>query len=82
MAVRAWTVRGLWHRIILEVDIDISEENILSIFSVHREDGDDILFCNVGVYFPDYTVSQTIRTQYLLCPIPEKKPTQKGLVHS
>ena len=63
MAVSAWTVLGLWHRIVLEIDIDASEKRILSIFSVYPEDEDDILFWNVCVYFPDYTASQPIRTQ-------------------
>jgi len=62
MAVRARTVLGLWHRIVLKVDMDVSEERILSIFSVYPEDEYDILFWNVGFYFPDYTVSQPTRT--------------------
>jgi hypothetical protein len=85
MALRARTVLGSWHRIVLEVDIDVSEERILSIFSAYPEDGDDILFRKVGVYFTDYIVPQYIRTQSqhrLLCPIQEKNPTQKRLVRS
>jgi hypothetical protein len=58
MVVRAWSVLGLWHRLVLEVETDFSKERIPSIISVYLENGDDMLLWNVGVYFPDCTVSK------------------------
>jgi hypothetical protein len=81
MAVRAWTFLGLWQRIVLEVDTDFSEERILSITSFYLEDGDDILLWNVGVYFPDCTVSTfkgTILVPVIL-PHPREEPSIKRI---
>lgn len=50
---------SLWHRVVWEVDTNVSEQYVISIFKVHTEDWEDTFLRNVYIDLQDYTMSQT-----------------------
>jgi hypothetical protein len=49
---------GLWHRLVLLVNTNVSEEHPASLFKVDAKSGGSRFLRNVSVHVQDYAVSQ------------------------